>query len=163
MNLVWLTDTDALRKAPAWLEVSPRAPRINAGRSCREVIMTISGVVRDRQASGRCPLLGRFLLFQPKIAFSRFPTVHRVEPGGRLRVDLTRSPTTHRRTVAVCASPSVICRAAGVRRFSHWEEGAGKAERGSGPAPGDSRGNFFLIFIISVMLPAFDNWAAGRG
>jgi hypothetical protein len=51
-DLVWLTDTDALRKVPAWIEVSPRAPRINAGHSCREVIMTISGVVRDRRGVG---------------------------------------------------------------------------------------------------------------
>ena len=49
-DLVWLTDTDALRKAPARIEVSPRALLIN--RSCGEVIMTISGVVRDRRAVG---------------------------------------------------------------------------------------------------------------
>jgi hypothetical protein len=49
-DLVWLTDTDALRKAPARIEVSPRALPIN--RSCGEVIMTISGVVRDRRAVG---------------------------------------------------------------------------------------------------------------
>jgi hypothetical protein len=51
-DLVWLTDTDALRKAPACIEFSPRAPRINAEGSCREVIMTISGVVRDRRGVG---------------------------------------------------------------------------------------------------------------
>jgi hypothetical protein len=36
--------------------------------------------------------------------FSRFPTVHRVEPEGRLRVGLVGSPS-RRRMTAVCAKP----------------------------------------------------------
>jgi hypothetical protein len=39
---------------------------------------------------------------QPKTAFSRFPPVHRAEPEGPLRVDLTRSPS-RRRTTGICA------------------------------------------------------------